>query len=783
MFNQITFIIFLVLYFFNFSANAQFIVDLVNPKFWLSVSNCVLCNPKQSAYIQNKKVACQTDLKIYECNDFVKKYPELQPNLKNCDENTICNEMLFNSQIERLDCLNGFTENIYDFVSIFKDIVNPKISKNLRQMCLKHADCSKELIAFDTEYKQNLLKFKTQKINGLTGLYSNINDPALLKLTSISTALVPRSIYKKYFPEEFQETKIPSKEEFQKFLAEGFDKQFRSMDCLNTKARAQLMCYWFFSVVDPLAAAKILKLDKGISQLVKVLSKDRRTKELIESEDNLKYFKPKETKIARSPQRQQFIDKNLYLETSTYQERLDFMKLVDAQPSKNRVFIDFENSQLKYLNDSLKDKDFITSVDNFANNKMLEKLQKLAQEYKPPLKISKLSDGKGVSFAIEGELDPDLFKELSQISNETNKETSKILIDSKLVRTTDEPQKWFKTGVGQTIDEANLASRFSRGAAGENKAYRFSDPAVQENLGTIYQFAKEFSKELSKEPSLSKFMQTVETSEGLKKIPNLELFENMRKYPNVEDFQKAMKLKYEVDISETVAQKALDYAKIVDDLNPKILVADQSVVTFKSTTTGGMTMDRKGMGAMNQESTALAIAKSPSFNKFPTVNRQEEKIVTARIEEERKKIKKALDADSRGDDTAKDDNYTLERKREIIKSEVAENRRIVFVPENTPDLATKQQLSTHGEGLEKVLTDDVLLGKISYKKQKQIRFSVDMKTVQLNEGKVDLIIQPTNGVTLTPSERKTIRDSFNEAVQEFNKKQKEAGSPTNYYFK
>lgn len=776
----------IILFFMLFvkASQAQLITDLVNPTFWKAISECKLCDPKQSTYIQQKKSACQWDLKIYECQGLAKKYPELKENLKTCDEKQICEETLFKNSLESFGCVTGFGENIYDFVSIIGDLAKTSPQKNLRQMCLNLPECSKELLAFEKNYQASLKKAKEQKLNSFQDFYQQSNNPEFAKITTLSTALIKQNIFKKYFPEEFKGHSFPTRLEINKFIEEIADKQFRSYDCFNTKSQAQLMCYWFFSVVDPFVALKLLKVDKGLAKFVQIVFKDRRAQSVIESEEELKYFRPLEEKVTRSPQRQAFVDKYLHLQTSTYQERLEFMKLVDAPKSKNRIFIDFENSQLKYLNDSLKDKDFITSVDNYAIKLISEKVQKLAVENKIPLKVSRLSDGKGVSLALEGPIDARITQELSRISSETNKEIQKLLIDSKLVRESDEPEKWFKTGIGETIDEANLASRFSRGAAGENRAYHFADPAVQENLGHIYEYAKNFSQDLGKEPSLNRFMQTIQTANGPVKIPNLEFFENLRKYPTPEKLRNAIRLKYDgLEISENLATKALDYAKIVDDLNPKILVADQSVVTFRTTQSGGMVMDRKGMGAMNQESTAMAIAKSQNFGIFPTVNRMEEKTVTEKIDKERKQLKELIDADSRGDDTVKDKTYTLEEKRSLLKSDVAANRRTVFVPENTPDLATKQQLGTHGEGLEKILTDDVLLGKIPFEKQKQIRFGIDMRTTQLGDGQVDLLIQPMNGTTLTPSERKIIQDSFNEAVKAFNEKQRSLNHPTNYFYR
>lgn len=779
---------FLLVLFIRTAAQAQFIHNLISPQFWKSVSNCVICNPKQSLYIQEKKSACERDLAIYQCQEFVIQYPELKANLKNCSENSICTEMLFQSNLESLGCVKGFGENVQDFVSIFQDLVKPKEQKDLRKMCLNHPECAKELQAFEKEYQNSLLQLRSQKISGLGDVFKQMNDPKLNKFTGISTALASRNIYKKYFPKEFESFKLPSKEEFKKFLDEGFDKQFRSMDCLNTQARSQLMCYWFFTVVDPLVALKAVKVDKGLARLVEALAKNRRKNEIIESEENLKYFKAKEAPVTRSAQRQSFVDKYLHVETTTYQERIDFIELTKLPKSKNRMFIDFENSQLKHLNDTIKDKDFVTSADNFYIQTMNNKLERLARENRPPLKISKFSDGKGGSISLEGDLNPEVIKEIQRLSNETNREFTKLLLDSKLIRQEDVPHKWFKVGIGNSLDEANQASRISRGLSGENHAYHFSDSVIQENLKPHLGQAKIFGEELASEPSLSKFMQTIETSQGPQKIPNLEFFENLRKYPNSQDFRRVMNLKYNVQISESIADKALDYAKIVDDLNPKVLVADQSVVTFKDTAVGGMTMDRKGMGAMNQEATAIALTKSANLDEFIQFNRAQEGLVTQKIEKEREQIKKAIGASSRGDDTVLDKSFTETQKRELLKSEVAANRRTAWTPENVRDLATKQQLNTHGEGLEKVLTDDILisehiLSRIPYEKQKNIRFGIDMKTVTLGEGRVDVLIQPVNGVTLTPSERKLIQDSFQEAVRIFNEKQKKLGQSSNYYYR
>lgn len=791
MFKEKCVLLFFMVFFVRTTTQAQFVTNLISPRFWKSVSQCVICNPKQSLYIQEKKAACERDLAIYQCQDFITQYPELKPNLMNCTEDSICNEMLFQTNLETLGCVKGFGENVQDFVSIFQDLVRSKEQKDLRQMCLNHSECAKELQAFESEYQENMFKLRYQKMTGLNDFRKQMYDPKFNKYTGVSAAIIPRKIYKKYFPKEFESLKLPTQEEFKKFLKDFYYKQTQSLECLNTEARAQLMCYWFFTFVDPIVAAKAIKLDKALSKLVDIFIKDRRLQsaaKAAESEETLKYFKPKEVKVTRSPQRQSFVDKYLHAETSTYQERVDFIELTKLPKSKNRVFVDFENSQLKYLNDTIKDKDFVTSADNFYIKTMNDKLQKLAKDSRPPLKVYRLTDGKGGGLALEGKITPDIIKEIQRLSGETNRDVTKYLLDNKLIRQEDEPHKWFKAGIGDTLDEANQASRISRGLYGENQAYHYSDAVIQENLKPHLGQAKLFGEELASEPSISRFMQTVETSQGPKKVPNLEFFENLRKYPNPQDFSRVMKAKYDVDISESLANKALDYAKIVDDLNPKILVADQSVVTFSDTAVGGMTMDRKGMGAMNQEATAIALTQSSNLDEFLKFNRVQEGVVTQKIEKEREQIKKVLGASSRGDDTVLDGSFTEKQKREILKSDVAANRRTAWTPENTPDLATKQQLNTHGEGLEKVLTDDILiseniLSRIPFEKQKNIRFGIDMKTTTLGEGKVDLLVQPVNGVTLTPSERKIIQDSFNEAVRVFNEKQKKLGHSTNYYYR
>ena len=66
---------------------------------------------------------------------------------------------------------------------------------------------------------------------------------------------------------------------------------------------------------------------------------------------------------------------------------------------KNTVFFDVENSQLKLLNDTLKEKNFVTSLTNYHKELTFKKMQELVKK-NPGLQMDMYSDFKSSRFAF-----------------------------------------------------------------------------------------------------------------------------------------------------------------------------------------------------------------------------------------------------------------------------------------------------------------------------------------------------------------------------------------------
>jgi hypothetical protein len=106
--------------------------------------------------------------------------------------------------------------------------------------------------------------------------------------------------------------------------------------------------------------------------------------------------------------------------------------------------------------------------------------------------------------------------------------------------------------------------------------------------------------------------------------------------------------------------------------------------------------------------------------------------------------------------------------------------RLSFIPDNIPNLAARNQLSVHGESIEKVLRKN-LADKMEPAKLQGTIFGVDMKTTELNQGLVKLITANNPNVKLSASERKLISDNFKKAVQQMNEDLSKQGKPSTYH--
>lgn len=469
----------------------------------------------------------------------------------------------------------------------------------------------------------------------------------------------------------------------------------------------------------------------------------------------------------------------LHLEVTTQKERAEFMASHIQSPDPKRLVIEFENSRLKFLNDVLNDKDLITSIDNFANSYISHRIKGWVYgHFDLGVSIKTYSDGKSLTMIIDFKktvTEEDL-ERVNSVFEKFQSELGHLLKSRKMFRDSDQVEEWFRMGVGRTSDEAYFSARVSRKLAGPNQVKHFSNYLIQAKLRTLLFHAEDSRTRISERAELLPLLQIEETTGKL--IPKLELFDILRKVSDAAGIKKAVQENLHIEISKDGAELLSLYAEIIDLLNPKFFVVDQSVVTLSNAVNGGIVVDRKGMGSANQMATAIATAKSNSPLEFLMFNRVEESKVTNEINEYRRSMEKDWGAKCRGDDCVIEDISRIDIKA-FLNSDLIKGQRVVIIPAGIADGHSRSEMSTHGETIEKLFVKQ-LVKVVSPEIYKGLTFAVDFKTTEMSSGAVSLIVNPLNG-SVEIETQKHISQSFQNALSEFNLSRAKQNKASTYY--
>lgn len=474
--------------------------------------------------------------------------------------------------------------------------------------------------------------------------------------------------------------------------------------------------------------------------------------------------------------RKHIVEKYLQLKVTDQADRTEFMKSRNLPPAPNRLVIEFENSKLKFLNDAIKDKDLITAIDNMANSYMLRHMEKWFYRQFEGITIKKYSDGKSLSLIIEAKenFNEHDLKNIDVVFEQFQTNLAALLKERKVFRDSDKVEDWFRMGVGQTVEQAYFAARASRNLSGPNRVVHYSDIDIQTELWNLIFHGDRSS--ILKSPQLKSMMIT-ESNSG-KTIPSLDLFEILRKAKTNSALIAAAKYRFKIELSDNDATQLLLYSEIIDLLNPKFFVVDQTVVTLAEAEHGGAVIDKKGMGAKNQMASAIAVAQAKDTMDFIARNRIEEEKVTNEINLYRERMEEIWSALCRGDDCATLDTRHLNIK-DFLNHSLILGQRVVFIPAGVPHPEWRSELSTHGETQEKLFIE-ALKKHVDHDTLKTMTFAIDFKTTTLGSGEVNLIVNSMPAHYPTEQTLLSIKKAFQEAISEFNREQAEQHKETSY---
>lgn len=760
------------------------------------------CTPQIKEALNHIKLSCEIEVQGLKCDQLQKEHPEWAPLMRKCDLESLCRQNEEQVRDESMACLRGYKNAMVDLGVSVKDMAvgladfvedswqsfktNIKKRNEFIRECNKSIACKRDLVKDDHRYA-NATDEQLQKMPA-SFLYVQAQDMRAYKasLDRARMSSLPRPN-----PREVEDVQLNSEQKIKlshlmDMVADKVKEQYTRYSCYHPVAQAELKCYAIGNVIDPTLLAGYYVKGARAAVAVGRLSKADKAAEVAKAGEVAQGMRSLKAAGATFKNRAELTKAYLEFSPTTVAQNEKWIALAEKGKDAKAMFFDVENSQIKYLNDTLKDKNLVTSLTNFHKDILAKKMESLEKEF-PGLHIEKYSDFKSQRFAFSGKVPPDLEKRLQKIFKDANVEFDDYLREHNIVRAADASGDWFRGGVGATADQANLAARYSR----------------QVSTNEVQSFAKQ---DLQK--SMNQKLQTVEADrrELRGHFENTSVIEGSTLHPDAFDIVRkakgdsaivALELQNRFglqEVSKKSVQSLQRYVKDADDFSPGLYIAKRENAHLNEAVHGGLSADIIGLGGANLKGTAEALANAPSIDKALEATRLAEKAVTKNFIEQKKVfeqvVAKAVDPGKlkticSGDDCVSVATAPLSEKDKVrILKGLSETKysgsyRLAYVSEGVKDIESRNALANHGEAIEKVLRKS-LSSKMEPRKLKGLTFGVDMRTQELNTGSVKLLMGEADGVKLSASERSLIQAKFEEAVKALNYEMLQAGKKADY---
>lgn len=443
------------------------------------------------------------------------------------------------------------------------------------------------------------------------------------------------------------------------------------------------------------------------------------------------------------------------------------------------VFVDAQNSMLKWLNDNLKNKNLVDALNNRHSVMLQEAIEGLKAKF-PGLKIETYSDYKGIRFAVTGKAGEEakLTRELQKITADVDRRFQQELVRNEYVSVQGRAREknWFSTGVGETADLANIEARTGRTQA-----------QIKDDWAALRTQRQELEAAFGSTP----LMRAVD-GEVSAKIPTAEVFELLRKNSDNAEVAGILRHRHGVELTPEGVAGFRAYAEGADFFSPGLLISKRVEHNFDNATHGAITLDFGGVGSLNAEATAEGLAQGFSLKRsVMNVRRNERDIITPYLDQVKRETEAAVEAvferhsmsatiTTSGDDMViipsgpvseamKVELLAAQRgAQESLLASTGRNTnvRVSFV---RPNIAVKEDraiLAAEGEGIEKILRNRLEFS-FTQAELRGLTFSTDMQGMARGQGGVRLLI---GGSELSPERRAQIAQEFTAAVQEANTK-------------
>ena len=733
-----------------------------------------ICTSSENEFKNNKILQCEIQKQAHRCEDLKIENPSWAPLMKSCDWKSICQDLREYERSKQLACMRGYANAAIDLGIAIKDMGVSlagfvedsweKLKKNnleraaFLKECDKSLSCKRDLIKDDHRYNT----LSDEKLVRMSATFLFVEAQEL----SMWTASIDRARPPQYVAlsergvgnSDVDESLNPAQKDKLKSLVniakEKIQTQYDRYNCYTELAQEELACYAIGTVFDPtLAAGYFLKGARVASAAGRALKAESA---LAQTTARL---------VTHAELKSRYVQ---FSPTTVAQNEAWIAKAESG--SRSRTFFDVENSQLKHLNDTLKDKDLVTGLTNYHKDVLFKKVKAL-EEANPGLVVSSYSDFKSSRFAFEGKVPADLEEQLAKVLKETNQEFTASVSAMRELKGT---EGWFRAGVGKTADEANVAARYSRQVS-DNELQRFSNSGLAKSLETKMSVVEAERVSLRQQFNGTGLIE--------KNGFHQDVFDLARKNTDPRQLEIALKGRFALEsVPAGSIEKLQSYVKDVDEFSPGIHIAKREVTTLSDAQFGGLSADIIGLGGANLKATANALADSKSLAEALEKTRRAERGVTndfiAQKNFYESTIARSVEPGKlrtvcSGDDcisTAIAPLTAQEKQRivqEIASSKYSGTFRFSFVSDGVRNPEARTILSTHGESLEKTLRAS-LTTSMEPNKLKGLTFGIDLQTRELNRGPVRLILGEGENLRLTQRERALIEERFEEAVRSFN---------------
>lgn len=453
--------------------------------------------------------------------------------------------------------------------------------------------------------------------------------------------------------------------------------------------------------------------------------------------------------------------------TATPAENRSYIALTRGPERSGTVFVDSQNRILKFLNDNLKNKGLVDSL-NAQHNAMIEEAIEGFLSRNPEFSLRRYTDYKGVRFAIVGPPGSEarVMRELRGVLDGVDRDFMLALRRNDQLGPRVTETQWHCTGIACSADEANVQTRFPPGTTTEQIQASFR--GVEDQRAALQASFGE-----------SPLMAAISPGSRLK-TPTAEVFEVLRKNSDDAIVAGILNARHRLTLTTQDIQRFRRYATDADRFSPGLLLDQRVEHDFSQAATGGGTVDFAGVGALNAEATARGLAAGRgNYNRALRAVRTQEGTVTTYLDTLKANTSRAIEDTLRahglraeitisGDDLVFIPNgpLTPTLRQELVLAQaragVPSSLRISFFGEAVP-AADRAVLAAEGEGIEKILRTR-LESQLTPEELRNVTFATDMRGQARGTGAVGLLTNPG----LAPERLQIVRREFAAAIADNN---------------